>query len=120
MIPKSQLQEIESKEIFQEFNFSNPEKIIKKGIELSGNLSQIWQKGNLEEKQSLQNLVFPEGILFDFKNKVSRTKRVNVIFDSIKSLSDSYVVKKNGTSNHFDQKSRLVARGRFELPTSGL
>ena len=76
--------------------------------------------GTLETKRAIQNMMFPEGILFDFKNDTYRTTRVNSIFALINSVSTVLGENKNRTEpNNFDL-SCLVAGARLELTTSGL
>ena len=53
-------------------------------------------------------MMFPEGILFDFKNDTYRTTRVNSIFTLINSSSDALNGNKNGTSQNEFNLSRLV------------
>jgi hypothetical protein len=75
---------------------SNPEKAIKKAIQLSSKLSTIWTSGKIELKEKLQKLVFPEGISFSRENEGFRTKRVNSIFELIALLSKSSETNKKG------------------------
>jgi hypothetical protein len=59
-------------------------------------------------KRSLQFMLFPEGIGYDFKNDRLRTFRVNSIFTAIASISDKLKANKNGTFQNDFEKSRLV------------
>tara|TARA_R110001592_G_scaffold45430_1_gene145160 strand:- start:12 stop:1619 length:1608 start_codon:yes stop_codon:yes gene_type:complete len=80
---------------------SNLEKVVEKALKYSLNLSNLWSYGTLEVKRGIQNLLFPEGILYDFKNDVYRTIRVNSIFNVIHSLSIELAEnKKRGTTNY--------------------
>jgi hypothetical protein len=72
------------------FNLSNLEKSIDLALQLSCNLQNLWSLGDLEIKRSVQNLVFPEGIIFDYQNDRYRTKRVNSLFAIIPSLSNNF------------------------------
>ena len=71
-------------------------------------LPELWGSGNLEVKRSIQKMVFPDGILYDFKNDDYRTTRINSIFSVIPSLSVKNKHKKNGNKTDFSDYSRLV------------
>jgi hypothetical protein len=62
---------------------SNLEKAVEKGLNIAENISQLWISSGYYEKQQLQYLVFPEGILYDKKNDTVRTNRVNTLFHEI-------------------------------------
>ena len=70
-------------------NLSNLDNLLEKTVKYALNLSNLWCSGNLETKRAVQNMLFPEGILFDFKNDTYRTIRVNSFFSLISSLSIS-------------------------------
>jgi len=59
---------------------SNLEKAIEKGLNIAENISQLWISSDYYEKQQLQYLVFPEGMLYNKKNDRVRTNRVNTLF----------------------------------------
>ncbi|MDW3192005.1 MAG: recombinase family protein [Cytophagales bacterium] len=94
--------------------FSNLQEIISKGVRISQNISILWLKSGFQLKKALQNVIFPEGILFDFKNKVSRTQRVNEIFQLNYSISMSYCKKPKRTSLKFETCPMIVAGGGLE------
>lgn len=79
--------EIEEKLHSSRFNLSNLEKALDLGLIYAKKLPELWQSGNLDTKRSLQRMLFPEGILYDFKNSVFRTPYVNSIFSCIGKLS---------------------------------
>ncbi len=106
--------EIEEKLHSSGFNLSNLEKALDLGLNYAKNLPELWQSGNLDTKRSLQKMVFPEGILYDFKNSVFRTPYVNSIFSCIGELSKEMVKNKNGTSQNFEDLSRLVPKVGIE------
>ena len=43
----------------------------------------MWVSGDFYDKQKLQYLLFPEGMLYDKENGVVRTTRINYLFKSI-------------------------------------
>lgn len=82
---------------------SNPEKVISRALEICSNLSELWVSGGYREKVQLQNLMFPEGILYDRRNDNYRTDKVNLILELTHSFSTSFKQNKNGqTKNNFD------------------
>ncbi len=62
---------------------SNLEKAVEKGLKIAENISQLWVSSDYYEKQQLQYLVFPEGLLYDKKNDTVRTNRINTLFHEI-------------------------------------
>ena len=71
-------------EIFQHSNISsNLKKSVKKGLEIAQNISQMWASGDFYDKQKLQYLLFPEGMLYDKENGTVRTTKVNCFFKQI-------------------------------------
>ncbi|MBT3302022.1 MAG: recombinase family protein [Bacteroidetes bacterium] len=102
------------------FDLSNLEKAIDLALQYSLQLPQLWSSGDLEVKRSIQNMVFPVGILYDFKNGNYRTERINSIFSVIPSLSDKRKDIKKGNEANVLLHSRLVARGGLEPSTSAL
>lgn len=59
---------------------SNLEKFINTSGKLAQNLSVYWASGGLETKKRIQQLVFPEGLLINVKNRTVLTKKVNSVF----------------------------------------
>lgn len=62
---------------------SNLNKALEKSLEIAQNLSQSWVLADYYDKQRLQYLIFPDGMLYDKKNDVVRTTRMNSIFRQI-------------------------------------
>jgi site-specific DNA recombinase len=56
---------------------------LEKGLNISENISQLWISADYYEKQKLQYLLFPEGLLYDKKNDRVRTNRINTLFSEI-------------------------------------
>ncbi len=97
------------------FDLSNLKKAIELALQYSVQLPLLWSSGNLEVKRSIQNMVFPGGILYDFKNNSYRTERVNSIFNVIPLLSSNSKDIKKGNKVNYSLHSRLVAPTRIEL-----
>ncbi len=89
-------------------NSSNLELAIDKALNLSASLENIWTKGDLKQKQKLQNLVFPSGLGYDKSNDRVRTPKVNAIFGSIPILTKEISNIKNGELIPVNQFSDLV------------
>ena len=99
---------------------SNHQKLLKRFLKIAKNPGEFYESLNYNDKRVFQNIVFPEGFIFSLKNKECRTSKMNIIFDLTNSFKETYVVKTKKTQIHKVLESRLVARGRLELPTSGL
>jgi len=57
-----------------------------KGLEAS-NLSQLWVSSDYNNKQALQYLLFPDGLLYSRQNATVRTPKVNALFQAIPLLA---------------------------------
>ena len=70
--------------------------------------SQLWVSSDSSDKQRLQYLIYPDGILYNKENNTVRTPRVNSIFTAISYLSYISAENKNGQPTQIDQNSRWV------------
>lgn len=61
-------------------------------------LGSLWESGDLEIKRKIQDLVFPDGILWDRDIRNYRTDNRNAFFDLLDRLSISYGNKKETDS----------------------
>ena len=68
-------------------------------------------------KQTLQYLIFPEGIIYDCKKGVFRTEKVNEVFARIAVLNNLSGQNETGQNNTKIDLSCLVGMTRFELAT---
>jgi site-specific DNA recombinase len=59
---------------------SNLKKAVEKALSIAQNLSGLWVSGDYDVKRKLQQLVFPEGVLYSKKNGAVRTTCVNEVF----------------------------------------
>ena len=116
---EEQIMKVKAYNAKNSFNLSNLEKSIDLALQLSCNLQKLWSLGDLEVKKSVQHLVFPEGIVFDYQNDRYRTKRVNSLFAIIPSLSINFNKNKNGTIPKKLESSRLVLHKGIEPLSSG-
>jgi site-specific DNA recombinase len=93
---------------------SNLEMAVEKSLDIAQNLSSAWVSASYSNKQRLQSLVFPEGIMYDKKKGSVRTSRVNSFFEAIPQLASVSAENKNGDSMKNRQKSCKVPRTGFE------
>ena len=106
----------------QELNvdLSNLDNKLDKAVKILGNISKIWGYGSIGVKQKIQNLIFPNGIVIDPKNREYRTSNIQVIFQIILDLTrDTEGQKKDSPINLTDESS-LVAGTRLERAAFGL
>ncbi len=76
--------DILNQEISQQGNMSsNLKKSVEKGLEIAQNIRQIWVSGDFYDKQKLQFMLFPEGMLYDKENDAVRTTKVNCFFQQV-------------------------------------
>lgn len=83
----AELQETEKQISKLATGISNPLATLEGAIRLSLNLATEWTSSDIDRKEKLQKLVFPEGIVYDKENKVFRTEKVNSIFCVIGGLA---------------------------------
>jgi hypothetical protein len=73
---------------------------------------QMWLSAGYYDKQRLQYLLFPEGILYDNKTKRVLTNRVNVLFREIAELARVLGENKNDNPSldcHFGSQVGMTA-----------
>ncbi|MCW3073174.1 MAG: hypothetical protein JWP69_243 [Flaviaesturariibacter sp.] len=96
------------------FESSNLEMAVEKMLSLAQNLSVLWASSSFVEKQRLQSLVFPEGILYNSKIRAVRTTCVNELFACIPPLIRDTGEKKKGDLVKNRPFPDLVASPRIE------
>ena len=79
---------------FRTENLSNLDRIMRDIIVSCCKLSDLWRMSDLETKQRIQNLTFPNGIFWDKENKHYRTENRTPIYDVFDGISASYGRKK--------------------------
>ena len=77
-------------------------------MEITRNLLNFWHSPNFNEKVSLQNMVFPEGILYNREKRIYRTERVNTLFSVNSLLSKEYELKKQSGKLILNKNSAFV------------
>lgn len=91
---------------------SNQEKIINKSLKNLENLNVLWSSIGLDDKQKLQNTLFPSGVFFDSKNHHYLTKEINSFILVSKCILNDYeknIEQKKGTNQNFSDLSHSVA-----------
>ncbi len=100
------------------FDSSNLKKSINIALKYALNLPSLWSSGNIETKRSIQYMLFPDGLGYDFKNKRVQTFRVNSIFASIASINGALSGNKKGNFQKNIENSLLVTSTGFKPVTS--
>lgn len=72
--------EIEAELLKAEEVSSNHERYLEAFIKVAPKLREIWDKGDFDAKQAIQEMVFPDGMRYNKEKDVVLTPRVNVIF----------------------------------------
>ncbi len=104
---------MEQEEIMIELNncqnpISNNKNILNRVIYICDNMHEMWASGSIRLKEKLQQLVFPEGIVFDGKTQAVRTIKTNSVFAAIAQPVGSCEDKKNRTDPFLSGQSGLV------------
>ena len=82
---------------------------IKKSICFTQNVSKYWVSGSFEQRQRIQKLVFPEGLVIDTEKRQYRTSKVNTLFAVKLSFSNDKKDIKKGLPINSDEESFVVA-----------
>jgi site-specific DNA recombinase len=115
--------EIEIQQMSQEFaqtpiSSSNLEKVVVKGLNIARNARQLWLSSDYDDKQKLQYLIYPDGILYNKKKDTVRTPRLNSLFAAIAGSARILEEKKNGPLFKKSRHSHVVVPPRIELGSS--
>ncbi len=91
-----------------DYKLSNPKELINFSCKLSSNLATVWASGDYYQKQTFQNVLFPQGIAYDAKIDDYRTTYLNSIIGWNAQQAKVLAENKNGTNQNLIEKSRLV------------
>ena len=94
---------------------SNLNLIVEKGLAIAEKLSQLWVSRDFVNKQRLQYLVFPEGILYNKEKGTYRTGKVNSLFAEIPPLKRVLEKKEKGNFKKNCLESSSVHKTGIEL-----
>jgi site-specific DNA recombinase len=97
---------------------SNLEKGLKLVVKYCQNPLLWWENASIGQRMIFQNILFPEGIIYDRKNDRFQTPRTNTYFEPIPHLTDVLQGKKNGDSINFDAIPACVTSSGFKPETS--
>ena len=79
-------------------NLSNLDDKINAVVVTCSKLGSLWEQGDVDTKKRIQELVFPNGILWDRGIRNYRTENRNAFFDLLDRFSISYGNKKETPS----------------------
>ncbi len=99
-----------------EISISNLQNKIIEAGELCSKLPLLWKSSNLTKKETLQKLVYPEGLGYDKKKQAFRTIKINDPIFQIARLSGDFAIIKKGLSSLFEPKSLFAEKEGFEPP----
>ena len=97
---------------------SNQDELIQRAMQISMKLPSLWASGDINQKENLQKLVFPDGVTYDRKNGAFRTEKVNEVFRCIAAMNSVSGQNKTGQNGIETNLSSLVGTTRFELATT--
>ena len=95
----------------------NLEEYVDCGLSMKDNLLKLWQIANLGHKRLIQNLVFPEGIVWSKDNDDIEPLSKNEFLFTYGLKSGSYGEKENGQTADFDNLSALAPQLGLEPRT---
>ena len=98
---------------------SNLELLIDNAIIMASKLSSLWDSSDYADKQTLQKLVFPEGLSYCRKTNECRTLRINSIFHYISDLTGISDKNKSGNITLSSDVPAVVVWAGIEPATQG-
>lgn len=99
---------------------SNLDYMLDKSLNMLSNINKTWYSSDTATKKTIQYLLFPEGLKYDYKNRQYLTSKKNEYFDLVSSFSSNYEENKKGNFPFLMENSLVVARSGVEPETSGL
>ena len=96
---------------------SNHDELLSKAVNFSLKLPSTWASANVNEKENLQKLIFPNGVTYNRKNETFRTEKINEVFRCIAELNCVTEENKKGQTGNITNLSSCVGWTRFELAT---
>lgn len=80
---------------------SNLNNFVNYSIKLSSKLSIMWSSGDFSLKQGLQNLLFPQGVTYDYEKSEYRTCKSNGVFVAMVQQTRVWGENENGRSGFY-------------------
>ena len=99
------------------FTSSNHDELLSKALNFSLKLPTTWALANVNEKENLQKLIFPDGVTYNRKNGTFRTEKINEVFRCIANLNCITAGNEKGQIGNETNLSGCVGWTRFELAT---
>lgn len=93
-------------------NLSNEQKFIDRVIATACKLGTLWNEAGFKTRQTLQNLVFPSGIVYDKNLDDYRTDTENEVFKIFRRFTTSCMVEKEKATTEFLRLSPVVGMRR--------
>lgn len=81
---------------------------VSSGLNLKNNMLKLWELANLGNKRRLQNMVFPDGIVWSKENDDIEPVSRNEFIFTYGSNTDDYGEKENGQTADFSNLSALA------------
>lgn len=88
---------------------SNLDYLINESLKILSNISKYWYSTDTRNKKEFQNLLFPEGVIYDYKKREYLTTSVNEYFEAVALFSSNCGEIKKGTSSFLPENSLIVA-----------
>ena len=86
----------------------NLDEYIDYALNLKDNILKLWQIASLPQKRSLQNLAFPDGVVWDKENEIIEPLSKNEFLFVYDLKSVNYGEKENGQTADYDNLSALA------------
>ena len=99
---------------------SNLDKFVSESVTVSQNINKYWANSGIDMKKRVQELVFPNGLVLDMKNRRYLTKDVNIVFELNRVVTGGKGDKIENGSEENSEPSSLVAGTGLEPVAFGL
>lgn len=99
---------------------SNLDNYVSKSVTISKNINKYWDENGIEIKKRVQELVFPNGVVLDIKNRQYLTNEVNTVFEINRVITGGEGGEKENGSEKISEPSSVVAGTGLEPVTFGL
>ena len=95
---------------------SNLKEMLNEASILCRNLRKLWVDGSIGLKEKLQNLLFPNGMVYDKEKGAFRTPDLNYIIAEIARHTGDFGIIKKGLNFFYKRQSLCAEKGGFEPP----
>ncbi len=117
---ESGIKSLNEKLLVPDINLSNLKNVVYKAVDFTQEASKYWASYSLKGKRDIQELVFPEGLMIDTKNRQYLTSKVNALFAAKAEFIRVVEGQKNKIPVKNDEDSCVVAGAGFEPTAFGL